>query len=162
MRLFLRTVLSGSVSPIKCLCIQAQKKKIQRSLESPPPSPKYISRCRETTQTGESRFHINPPRRFEPESLVAGSKQIVHWTSETWWELCEIAGSPQGSPPAADSVGCEARRETCSERETGTGKLCDQVDLSLHTVSAEPSEAPWGWQSQWSDHVGVTNIARQR
>ncbi len=45
-------------------------------------------------------------------------------------------------PPAADSVGCEARRETCSERETGTGKLCDQVDLGLHIVGAEPSEVP--------------------
>jgi hypothetical protein len=119
--------------------------------------------CSETTLTGESRFHISPPRGFEPVSLVAGSKQVVHWTSETWWESCEIAGSPQGSPPpAADTVGCEARRETCSECETGTGKLCDQVNLGLHIVGAEPSEAPWGWRSQWSDQVGVTNVARQR
>ncbi len=37
-----------------------------------------------------------------------------------------IAGSPKGSPPAgADSVGCEAGRETYSEREAGTGKLCE-------------------------------------
>jgi hypothetical protein len=48
----------------------------------------------------------------------------------------------RASPPAADSVGCDARRETCSERETETGKLCDQVDLGLHIVGAEPSEAP--------------------
>ncbi len=27
-----------------------------------------------------------------------GSKQVVHWTSETWWEWSEIAGSQQGSP----------------------------------------------------------------
>jgi hypothetical protein len=40
--------------------------------------------CSETTLTGESRFHISPPRGFEAESLVAGSKQVVHWTSETW------------------------------------------------------------------------------
>ncbi len=26
-----------------------------------------------------------------------GSKQVVHWTSETWWEWSEIAGSSQGS-----------------------------------------------------------------
>jgi hypothetical protein len=71
-----------------------------------------------------------------------GSKQVVHWTSKTLWESCEIAGSPQGSPPAADFLGCETRRETCSERETGTGKLCDQVDLGVHIVGAEPSEAP--------------------
>jgi hypothetical protein len=33
--------------------------------------------CSETTLTGESRFHISPPRGFEPVSLVAGSKQVV-------------------------------------------------------------------------------------
>ncbi len=81
------------------------------------------------------------------------------------WEWSEIAGSPQGSPPAADSVGCEAGRRTCSERETGTEELCDQVDqvglnivgakphplkgdkaAGLHIVSAEPSEAPPLWK----------------
>ncbi len=60
--------------------------------------------CSETTLTGESRFHISPPRGFEPTSLVMGSKWVVHWTGGTWWEWSEIAGSPQGSPPAADSV----------------------------------------------------------
>jgi hypothetical protein len=29
---------------------------------------------------------------------MTGSKQVVHWTSETWREYNEIAGSPQGSP----------------------------------------------------------------
>ena len=44
----------------------------------------YLAKaCSETTLTGESRFHISPPRGFEPVSLVAGSKQVVHWTSET-------------------------------------------------------------------------------
>ncbi len=46
------------------------------------------------------------------------------------------------APPQQPTVGCEVRRETCSERETGTGKLCDQVDLGLQIVGAEPSEAP--------------------
>jgi hypothetical protein len=27
-----------------------------------------------TSLTGESRFHISPPREFEPVTLVAGSK----------------------------------------------------------------------------------------
>ena len=40
--------------------------------------------CSETTQIEESQFHISPPRGFEPGSLVMGSKQVVHWTSETW------------------------------------------------------------------------------
>ncbi len=45
--------------------------------------------------TGESWFHISPPRGFMPRSLLTGSKGLVHWTSETWWEWSEIAGSPQ-------------------------------------------------------------------
>ncbi len=49
------------------------------------------NQCSETMLTGESWFHISPPRGFEPGSLVTGSKQVVHWTSETWWEC----GSPQ-------------------------------------------------------------------
>jgi hypothetical protein len=40
-------------------------------------------------------------------------------------ECSEIAGSSKGYPPAADYVGCEARRRTCSERETGTEELCE-------------------------------------
>ncbi len=54
--------------------------------------------CSETTLTGGSRFHISPPRSFGPGSLVTGSKRVVRWTSETWWEWSEIAISPQGSP----------------------------------------------------------------
>ncbi len=58
--------------------------------------------CSETTPTGESRFHISPPRGLELGSLVSGSKGLVHWTSETWWEWSEIAGSaqPYGLAPA--------------------------------------------------------------
>ncbi len=44
--------------------------------------------------TGESQFHISTPWGFEPGSLVKGSKQVVHWTSETWCECSDIAGSP--------------------------------------------------------------------
>jgi hypothetical protein len=51
--------------------------------------------CSKTSLTGESRFHISPPRGFEPRSLVTRSKGLVHWTSKTWWEWNEIAGSPQ-------------------------------------------------------------------
>ncbi len=38
------------------------------------------------------------------------SKRVVYWTSETWCECSDIAGSPQDSPPAVDYVGCEAGR----------------------------------------------------
>jgi hypothetical protein len=33
---------------------------------------------------------LRPPRGFEPGNLVTGSKQAVHWTSETWWE-CRLS-----------------------------------------------------------------------
>jgi hypothetical protein len=111
-----------------------------------------IEACSETTLTGESQFHISTPLGFEPESLVTGSKRVIHWISETWWEWSEIAGSPQDSPPAANFVGCEAGR-TCSEHETGTEKLCDGVyQGGLHVVGMKPSEAPEGWRSRWLAH----------
>ncbi len=58
---------------------------------------------------------------------MTGSKGMTHWTSETVCECSEIAGSPQGSPPAADYVGYKAGRRTCSEHETGTEELCETV-----------------------------------
>jgi hypothetical protein len=70
------------------------------------------------------------PLGIEPGSLMTGSKRVVHWTSETWCECSEIAGSP----PAANYAGCEARRMTCNERETRTEELCE-VKLDYHIVS---------------------------
>jgi hypothetical protein len=64
---------------------------------------------------------------------MRGSRRVVHWTNETWYECSEIAGCPQGSPPAADYVGCEAERMTCSERETGTEELCE-IKWDYHIV----------------------------
>jgi hypothetical protein len=84
---------------------------------------KIRAKCSETTLTRESQFHISTPLGIEPGSLMTGSKRVDHWTSGTVYECSEIAGSRQGSPQAADFVGCEAGRRTCSERETGTGKL---------------------------------------
>ncbi len=59
-----------------------------------------------------------------------------HWTSGTVYECSEIAGFPQGSPLAADYVSYEAGRKTCSERETGTGKLCE-IKLDYHIVGTK-------------------------
>jgi hypothetical protein len=64
---------------------------------------------------------------------MTGSKGLTHWTSETVNECSEIAGSPQGSPPAADYVGCEARSRTCIERETRTEELCE-IKWDYHIV----------------------------
>ncbi len=69
-------------------------------------------RCSETTLTGESLFHISTPLGIEPRPLMIGSKRVDHWTSGTVCECSGIAGSPQGSSPAADYVGCEAERRT--------------------------------------------------
>jgi hypothetical protein len=35
---------------------------------------------------------------------MTGSKRVDYWTSGTVYEFNEIAGSPQGSPPAANYV----------------------------------------------------------
>ncbi len=63
-----------------------------------------------TTLTGESRFHISTSLGFEPGSLMTGSKGLTHWY-----------------------VGCEARRRTCSEHETGTEELCE-IKWDYHIV----------------------------
>jgi hypothetical protein len=60
---------------------------------------------------------MRTPLGIEPGPFMMGSKRVDHWTSGTVYKCSEIAGSPQGSPPSADYVGCEAGRRTCSERE---------------------------------------------
>ncbi len=64
---------------------------------------------------------------------MTGSKELTRWTSETVYECSEIAGSPQGHPPAADYVSCEAGRRTCSERETGTEEL-HEIKWNYHII----------------------------
>jgi hypothetical protein len=83
--------------------------------------------------SGESQFHISNPLGIEPRSLMTESKGLTHWTSETVYECSDIAGSPQGSPPAADYVGCEAGRRTFRVRETGTEELCE-IKWDYHIV----------------------------
>jgi hypothetical protein len=83
--------------------------------------------CSETTPTGESQFHISTLMGIEPRSLMARSKRVDHWTSGTVYERSEIAGSPQGSPSAADYVGCEAGRRG------GTEELCE-IKWDYHIV----------------------------
>jgi hypothetical protein len=51
--------------------------------------------CSKTMLTGESSFHISTPLGIEPRSLMAGSKGLTHWASETVYEGSEIAGPPQ-------------------------------------------------------------------
>jgi hypothetical protein len=75
------------------------------------------------------------PWGFEPGSLVTGSKWVSTGPvrhSENEVRLQALYRAPP--PPAADSVGYEAGRETCSERETRTGKLCE-IKWDYHIVS---------------------------
>jgi hypothetical protein len=65
---------------------------------------------------------------------MTGSKRVDHWTCGTVCECSEIAGSLQGSPPAADYVGCETGWRTCSECEIGTEELCE-IKRDYHIVS---------------------------
>ncbi len=126
-------------------------------------STSFVLYCSETTLTGESRFHISPPRGFEPESLVTGSKQVFHWTSETWWEWSEIAGSPQGSPPAADSVGCEAGRRSVKPGQKSCLRSSGIITLSARGPSDRFGTKPAVDEgAMMINHVGVTNVARQR
>jgi hypothetical protein len=56
--------------------------------------------------------------RLNPGPLMTGSKGLTHWTSEIVCKCSEIAGSPKGSPPAVDYVGCEAGgREGASNQD---------------------------------------------
>jgi hypothetical protein len=70
---------------------------------------------------------------IEPGSLMTGGRRVDYRTSGTVYECSEIAGSPQGSLPAADSVSCEARSRTCSERETRTEELYE-IKWDYHIV----------------------------
>jgi hypothetical protein len=65
---------------------------------------------------------------------MTGRIWVDHWTSGTVYECSDIAGSPQGSPPAADYVSCEAGRRTSSERKTGTKEL-SEIKWDYHIVS---------------------------
>jgi hypothetical protein len=96
------------------------------------------AQCSETKLTGESWFHISTPLGIKPGSLMTGSKGLTHWTSETVYE-CENAGSSQGSPPAANYVGCEAGKRACSKRETRTEELCE-IKWDYHIVGTMPSD----------------------
>jgi hypothetical protein len=48
--------------------------------------------------TGESRFHLSTSLGIEPGSLMMGSQQVDHWTSQTVYNCIEITSSSQGSP----------------------------------------------------------------
>ncbi len=112
--------------------------------------------------TGESQCHISTPPGDWNQSLMMGSKRVDHWTSGTLYECSEIAGSPQGSPSAADYVCCEAGRRTCSKHETGTEELCEiKWDYHIGLVTARDEDCHrWGHndQSRWGHQCSETTL----
>ncbi len=64
------------------------------------------------------------------KSLVMGSKRVVHWTSETWWEWSQIAGSHRAPPqqPTSSVVKPEGRPAASVKRDRKA--VWDQVRLS--------------------------------
>jgi hypothetical protein len=88
--------------------------------------------CSKTTLTGESRFHTSPHRGFEPVSLAAGSKQVVHWTSETHVRLQALHRAP---PPATDSVVVKPEGRPAVSVKPGQ-ESCVIKSISAYTLSA--------------------------
>jgi hypothetical protein len=70
---------------------------------------------------------------------MTGSKRVVHWTTETWCECGEIAGSPQGSPQAADYVGCEAGGGPAASVKPGQ-KSCVRLSGIITLLARRPSD----------------------
>jgi hypothetical protein len=54
--------------------------------------------CSETTLIGESRFHISTPLGIEPGSLMMGSKQMDHWTSELYMNAVRLQALHRAPP----------------------------------------------------------------
>ncbi len=65
-------------------------------------------------------------------------------------------------PPAADYVGCDVGRWTCSEGETGTEELCE-IKWDYHIVSMTAwclfGTKPASDEATMINHIRVTNVA---
>jgi hypothetical protein len=81
--------------------------------------------CSETMLTGESRFHRSTPQgiwTWVPCDGKQTGSPLDQWDMVKMKWDCKLS---TGLPPSSRLRGCGAGRETCSERETGTGKLCE-------------------------------------
>ncbi len=117
--------------------------------------------CSETTLTGESRFHISPPRGFKPVTLVAGSKQV---SSLDQWDMVRIIRDCRlstGLPPSSRLFWLWSQKGDLQRAWNRDRKaVWDQVRLShcrYEGLVAVGDEA-----LLMINHVGVTNVARQR
>ncbi len=147
--------------------------------------------CSETTPTGESRFHIITPLGIGPTSRMTGSKLVDHWTSRTVCECSENAGSPQGDWTQVphdrkqmgrpNAVRLQALHRTPPQQPTmlvvkqegGPAvsvkvgqKNCVRSSGIITLLARWPSDSFGTKHTAEEDtminHVGVTNVARQR
>jgi hypothetical protein len=91
--------------------------------------------CSETTLTGESRFHISPPQGIWTW-VPYGSTQVVYWTSETWWESCEIAGFPQILNWPNTATHCE--KPESAQWPAALSSSCAVADSALQIMNSTP------------------------
>jgi hypothetical protein len=99
---------------------------------------------------------------------MKGSKRVDHWTSGTVCECSDIAGSPQGSPPAADYVNNDQSRlgHQCSETTlTGESQFHKSTPLgigpgSLMTGSKRVDHWTSGTVCECSDITGSPHDIR--
>ncbi len=83
---------------------------------------------------------------------MTGSKRMDHWTGGTVYKCSEIASSAQGSPPAANYVGCKAGRRT-----TGTEELCE-IKWDYHIVWPSDSSGQCLPQSRQGHQCSKTTL----
>jgi hypothetical protein len=70
---------------------------------------------------------------------MMGSKWVDHWTSGTVYECSEIAGSPQGSPPAADYVVVKPEGGPAMSMKPGQ-KRCVRSSGIITLLALQPSD----------------------
>ncbi len=123
--------------------------------------------CSETTLTGESQFYISTPLGIEPGSLMKGSKRAVHWTSETWCECSDIAGSPQGSPPPQQPTMSVVKLEGGPAASVKPGQKSSVRSSGIITRSARRLATVWDKarlrqghndQSRWGHQCSETTL----
>ncbi len=121
----------------------------------------FFLNCGEATLTGESRFHISPPRGFEPVTLVAGSKQVSPLDQ---WDMVRIMWDCRlstGLPPNSRLHRLWSQKEDLQWAWNRDRKVVwDQVGLT-HCRHEDLVTFVGDEALLMINHVGVTNVARQ-
>jgi hypothetical protein len=88
---------------------------------------------------------------------MTGSKRVDHWASGTVYECGEIADTPQGSPPAADYVSCQAGGGPAASVKPGQKSYVRSsgiITLSAQGPSDGSGRSPPQKRPPWSITLG--------